>query len=217
LRDDVSAAKRVGGSVTREDLTVRVEALVCDVGDVVILFDPAVSAGIEETYGLAQGSLLATLLKSPAGRLASVGAISSAQWLRFARSELPPRAVDEWLRYHGELNAPVVKMLATVRAAGVRLVFLSNATGRLWDDLAFHGISDLAEKVFCSASIGVAKPDPAAYRYAIEAMSLPVARSLYVDDTPSWVEAGRAVGLRGHVYVSAERLREELVRAGVPL
>lgn len=203
--------------MTADKCTDRIEALVCDVGDVVILFDPAVSAGIEQTYALAEGSLLATMLKSPAGRLASIGAISSAQWLRFARSELPPAAVDAWLGYHGELNQPVVEMLAAVKAAGVRLAFLSNATGRLWDDLAFHGVCDLAEKVFCSASIGVAKPDLAAYRHVVEAMSLPVAQSLYVDDTPSWVEAGRVVGLRGHVYVSAARLHDELVRAGVPL
>lgn len=203
--------------MTSDERTGHIEALVCDVGDVVILFDPAVSASIEETYGLERGCLLATLLKSPAGRLASIGVISSAQWLRFARAELPPPAVDEWLGYHGELNQPVVEMLAAVKATGVRLVFLSNATTRLWDDLAFHEVSDLAEKVFCSANIGVAKPDPAAYRHVIEAMSLPVARCLYVDDTPSWVEAGRVVGLRGHVYVSAERLHDELVRAGVPL
>lgn len=193
----------------------RIEAILCDVGDVVILFDQAVSAGIEGRYSLPAGSLLQTALKSPAGKLATIGTIDHAEWRRRICRTLPRQAVDEWLDYHGELNQGVVDLLAAAKEAGVRVIFLSNATTRLWDDLAYHGMLGFADRVFCSADIAWAKPDLRAYRFVVDTASLVLARTLYVDDTPSWVEMGRSLGMHGHVYVTTGELSDELSRLGV--
>jgi putative hydrolase of the HAD superfamily len=96
----------------------------------------------------------------------------------------------------------------------VRLLFLANSTGRLRDDLAHHHLGDLAERTYSSAEIGMAKPDPRAYEYVIDAASLTPRRTLYVDDIPSWVRTGRQLGMRGHLYRGEAPLRDELVRAG---
>ncbi|MGH3901293.1 MAG: HAD-IA family hydrolase [Pseudonocardiaceae bacterium] len=130
---------------------------------------------------------------------------------------MPRQAVDAWLDYHGELNRGVVDLLAAVKEAGVRVIFLSNATARLWDDLAYHGMLSFADRVFCSADIACAKPDPRTYRFVVDTTSLVLARTLYVDDTPSWVEMGRSLGMHGHVYVTTGELSDELSRLGVAL
>ncbi|MFI5681938.1 HAD family hydrolase [Streptomyces cellulosae] len=50
-------------------------------------------------------------------------------------------------------------------------MLLSNATARLHGDLAFHGLADLADladRVFCSAEMGLVKPDPRCFREAAQ-------------------------------------------------
>ncbi len=144
-----------------------------------------------------------------------IGAIDHAEWRRRVCRTLPAQAVDEWLGYHGELNQDVVDLLATAKEAGVRVIFLSNATARLWDDLAYHGMLGFADGVFCSSGIACAKPDTRAYKLVIDTASLVPTRTLYVDDTPSWVEIGRSLGMHGHVYVTTDELSHTLSSLGV--
>lgn len=193
----------------------RLAAIICDIDQVVLWFDPSVPERIERRHGLREGSLLDTLMDLPTAKLASIGEISHDRWLRYARQTLPPEAVDEWLGYHGSLNQPVVDILTTATLTGVRLFFLVNSTDRLRDDLAYHHLGDLAERTFSSADIGLAKPDPRAFEYVIDAASLSPRRTLYVDANPSWVRTSSQLGMRGHLYRGAAPLRDELVRAGV--
>lgn len=193
----------------------RIDAVLCDVGDVIILFDRAVAAGIESRHGLEPGSLLRTALKSAEGKLAMVGGIDHGQWRRATSRVLGDDAVTEWLDYHGELNHSVVAFLEALKRRRVRVVLLSNATSRLWDDLRFHGLDGLADAVFCSADMGLAKPDPDSYRYAARHGGFALDRALYIDDTPSWVNAGVELGLRGHVFSTARGLGKELLTLGL--
>jgi len=189
--------------------------VLCDVGDVVLMFDHAVAADIEARHGLAQDTLLRTTLKSPVASLAMVGAVGTQQWWRATADVVGDAAVTEWLDYHGDLNHEVVECLREARGRGVRVVLLSNATERLLDDLAFHHLGDLADAVFCSAEIRLAKPEPAAYRYAARHGGFALDRALYVDDTPSWVVAGSRLGLQGHVFESAQILVKDLKAHGL--
>ncbi|MGH4017958.1 MAG: HAD family hydrolase [Pseudonocardiaceae bacterium] len=197
------------------DRRPEIDTIISDIGDVVIMFDQGRSADIERRYGVAEGCLLDAVLKSPAARMAAVGQLDHAEWLRRVTENVPRIAVQEWLAYHGELNLPVVEMLVTARRNGLRVLLLSNATVRLWDDLDYHGIRDLADRVFCSADIGFAKPDPRVYGFVADATSLAMGRTFYVDDTSSWVEVGRKLGMRGYVYGTPDELRRQLADLGV--
>jgi putative hydrolase of the HAD superfamily len=192
-----------------------IDTIICDVGGVVILFSPDRSAEIERRHGIPPGDLLNVVLKSPPSRLASVGRLDHDTWFRQVAATVGQPAVEDWLAYHGELNLPVVEILTTARGNGIRVLLLSNATTRLWDDLDHHGIRDLADQVFCSADIGFAKPDAGAYELVVKAASVVADRTLYVDDTASWVEAGQALGMQGYVYGTPDGLRRELVALGV--
>jgi putative hydrolase of the HAD superfamily len=191
------------------------DTVLCDVGDVIISFDLAVAADIEVRHGLDPDTLLPVALKSPAGRAAMVGAIDHDEWRRATAAVVGDAAINAWLAYHGEANQAVVALLKALKNQNVRVVLLSNATARLWDDLAFHGLDGLADAVFCSADIALAKPNAASYRFAAEHGDFILDRALYVDDTPSWVAAGAALGLQGHVYTSPDRLARELTAAGL--
>jgi len=192
-----------------------INTVLCDVGDVIIMFDQAVATNIESRHRLEPGSLLPAALKSPEGRLAMVGGIDPDRWRRAMAQKLGEEAVAEWLDYHGDVNHEVVALIKDLRNQDIRVVLLSNATTRLWDDLAFHGLSALANAVFCSADIGRAKPDPESYRHAARHGGFRLDQALYVDDTPSWVAAAARLGLHGHVFESAQLLRQDLVARGL--
>jgi putative hydrolase of the HAD superfamily len=210
------AGRRPGRRVEAGSVERAIDVIVCDVGDVLILFPPGHSAAIERRYGIQAGGLLNAVLKAPPARLASVGRLGQDDWLRQTAAIVGEAAVRDWLAYHGELNRLVAEILTTARRSGILVLLLSNATVRLWDDLDHHGIRDLADKVFCSADIGLAKPDPRVYELVISEASAPADRVLYVDDTASWVEAGRRMGMRGYAYGTAGGFRLELARLGVP-
>lgn len=189
--------------------------VLCDVGDVLIRFDRGVAEAIERRHGLAEGSLLPAVLKSQPGRLAMAGAIDHDTWRKEAGALVGPGAVEEWLRYHGDLDSEVVAHLKAVRDRGFRVVLLSNANGRLRDDLAFHGVVDAADLVLGSAEMGLLKPDPRCYREAARLGGFALHEALYVDDTPSWVDAGAALGMTGHTFTSAQALNECLISKGL--
>ncbi|GAA1883748.1 HAD-IA family hydrolase [Asanoa iriomotensis] len=203
------------GGDAGESSEAAIDTIVCDVGGVLITFAPDRCAEIESRYGVPDGVLLRTLLKTPSARSAAIGRIDQDEWFREAAAVVGAPAVEEWLAYRGELNEPVVEILTAARRAGVRVLLLSNATTRLWNDLDHHGIRDLAERVFCSADIGYAKPDPHAYQFVADAAATVSDRTLFIDDTASWVEAGRSIGWRGYVYGSPDGLRRELAALGV--
>lgn len=199
-----------------EDSRHMVDSILCDVGDVLILWDASVLAAIEDTYSLPGGSVLSHTLKSDAGRLATVGVIDSDEWFRRVSTMLPESVIKEWLSYHGELNQELADVLSSIRTRyGTRLCLLSNATPRLWQDLAYHGIHDIADNVLCSASIGVAKPDPRIYQHAARVAGSRPERTLYIEDTPKWAEAGGQAGFLSHTYVGNEPVIRELERLGL--
>lgn len=191
--------------------------IICDVGDVLILFDQEVSAEMECRYQLQPGQLLKATLKSEAGRLATVGAISTDRWYEMVADSLPAHAIDEWLAYHGDLNTALVELLLAARSAGIIVCLLSNATSRLWDDLRHHQIESLGDHVVCSADVGLAKPDPQIYHHALAVLGMAAGEVVYLDDTEPWVEAGRSIGLRAHHYVGIGEARNALVAEGLKL
>lgn len=66
-----------------------------------------------------------------------------------------------------------------------------------------------------SYQLHMAKPDPAIYRYALERLGAQPAETLFVDDKPENVAAAAALGMKGLVFSTVERLRADLVQTGL--
>ncbi len=102
------------------------------------------------------------------------------------------------VRLHDAAQRPEAEaLLAAARAAGLRIGVLTNETellqGRAWIERVdvFRSVDALVD-----ASItGIMKPDPAAYRLALEALALPADRVLFVDDQAKNVTGAEAVGI----------------------
>ena len=107
-------------------------------------------------------------------------------------------------------------VIAELAAAGARLVALTN-----WSDETFpharerFGLLRRFEDVLVSGAEGVAKPDPAIFRLALDRFGLEPAETLFVDDVARNVDAAATVGITGHQFRDADRLRAFLVEQGL--
>jgi len=86
--------------------------------------------------------------------------------------------------------------LHDLRSAGLRLGVLANQPRSALEDLDRGGITALCDGVWLSAAVGLAKPDPAFFRVALDAWKLAPGRVAYVGDRPdNDVAPARALGL----------------------
>jgi 2-haloacid dehalogenase len=88
-------------------------------------------------------------------------------------------------------------------AAGTPVYLLSNiaafhinAIERNWPDF-FQGVSGM----FLSYRIGVRKPHPYIYRYALDALGAEGGQCFFIDDLPDNVETARSFGIDAHLYL----------------
>ncbi len=93
--------------------------------------------------------------------------------------------------------------LTAVAATGARIAIVSNADGTVEAQLRADGICQVGPgagvevgAVLDSGVVGVAKPDPAIFRLALDAVGVAPERALHVGDTPAADVAGaRAAGV----------------------
>jgi putative hydrolase of the HAD superfamily len=90
----------------------------------------------------------------------------------------------------------VADVLARLREEGARLAVVSNWDVSLHDVLARTGLRPLVDAVVVSAEVGVAKPDPAIFRAALERLGAGPDGAVHVGDSVEADVAGaRAAGL----------------------
>jgi putative hydrolase of the HAD superfamily len=62
-----------------------------------------------------------------------------------------------------------------------------------------------------SYQLGIAKPDPKIYRYALEKLGTQLEETLFIDDRQVNVEAAIALGMKGVVFTDVKKLRADLI------
>ncbi|WCN82780.1 HAD family hydrolase [Micromonospora sp. LH3U1] len=194
----------------------RATALLLDLDGVLRRFDPAVAAGVEREYGLADGVL--TEIAMQWGRLQPVltGQVSHADWVSSVSDALAEpaggpdqarAAVEQWQRYRGEVDTEVLDFVREVRAAGIKVGLGTNATDLLDADLAALGLVGELDVVVNSSTLGVHKPAPEYFQAACVALATPPARVLFVDDEDWAVRGARSAGLSAHRWGGHADLR----------
>jgi len=117
-------------------------------------------------------------------------------------------------------------LVADARAAGLRIGVLTNETellqGRDWIERV--DVLRSVDALVDASVTGIMKPDPRAYRLALDALDLPADRVLFVDDQPRNVAGAEAVGIGAVRFdptdvagsFGAVRRRLGLDSAGIP-
>jgi putative hydrolase of the HAD superfamily len=215
-----------------------VEAFIFDFGGVIIPGSPSIDdpdspwARLEREHGLPGGAVWnAIYLENAAWLELRVGRSSFDEWratsvanlARLASPAVAETAVAAFWAERENLAAPpsfnagMVELVTLLRDR-YRVGLLSNAAPGLEDELRGHyRIYDLFHDVINSATVGLAKPDPAIFALAARRIGVPAARCFFVDDLAHNVAAAREAGMQAHRFLGYDGLVAELRSAGLAL
>jgi putative hydrolase of the HAD superfamily len=128
---------------------------------------------------------------------------------------------DAWVEARRAATRPrpaMLELAGELHGKGVTVAVLSNngtLMAECWPAIVPTLFPLFEGRAFCSARLGAAKPSAAAYLRCLEALSIPPAAALFLDDNAANVEGARAAGLVGHRFVDLAGLRPVLGRYGL--
>lgn len=194
-----------------------IRAVIFDFGGVLVRTrDSSGRRKWEDRLGLREGQLSDVVFDSQVSQRATLGHVpESAVWANVGTAlGLSGAEVEELGRDFWAGDALDIKLVAFLRGlrSQYRTAILSNAWSSARDAFVDRfGLADAVDLMVISAEEGVAKPDPAIYRTAVERLGVLPEEAVFVDDMPANVDAARAVGLKAVRFVSREQAMEEVL------
>lgn len=189
------------------------DLLLLDLDGVLRHFDPLLVASIEDRHRIARGRLEEVAFADPQITAVTTGTLSRTDWIRDIGVRLAsPAAAAEWGGQQPRTDEDLLTLVDEVRGRGRRVAILTNGTDTIPAELAAAGIDVRVDRVFNSAEIGHAKPDPRSFQHVLEAMAVEPEQVLFVDDSPAKLAGAAELGLHTHHHDGAAGLRAVLGR-----
>lgn len=125
-------------------------------------------------------------------------------------------AVIHGLAPHMHVKDDTVALIHDLKAAGHRLVYLSNMPHGLarWIE-GDHPFADWFEDGIFSARVGLMKPDPAIFHALTERLAVTDPSPVFIDDAQRNIDAARALGWRPVRFETAGQVRAEVTALGL--
>jgi 2-haloacid dehalogenase len=129
--------------------------------------------------------------------------------------------IAAWGERFGEtITDPIPGVHALVKALdarGVALFAITNFSADFWPPFYRKERAFFARfrDILVSGEVKLLKPDPAIYWLALDRFGLRPHDALFIDDRLINVEAAEAIGMRAHLFTSAEDLRARLEAEGL--
>jgi len=201
----------------------KIEAIIFDLGGVLIqVYQEERFCDVEARWGLLPGQAAEILWRSPEHRLAEVGAITDAEYWRRIAPRLGLHTPEAVSAFQQDVYGPVVvtqPMADLVRRlhGPYRTGLLSNASDVVTPAFIVerYGFGGLFDVEIVSALVGLAKPDPAIFRLALERLGAAPEATIFADDYPPNVAAAAALGIQAIHFTGYEALIVDLQQRGV--
>ena len=202
---------------------MKIEVLVCDLGQVVLPFDFSPAKRFLRTRSTPSNDPLWDPWKAMSGLHDSLGfgmgRCSSRDFFAQVSRSLGLRCnFDEFCTAFSDVFVEDPATIDLVRRARVRLRFLlSNTNSIHWDWITAHHGALLAifDRLLASHELGLQKPSEAIYKRVEGLTGLPPGAHLLIDDMPENVEGAVAIGWDGIVYTGAIDLEHKLQLRGL--
>lgn len=212
-----------GGAGARCASASRVDAVVFDLGNVLIPFNPRWlfrkllrdEASIDRFFAETDFDAWNTALD--AGRRFVDGIAAHSRRFPHYRP-LFEAFFERWPETVGEPIAESVEVLRGLQQSGIRTYALTNFSAETYPLAAarFPFLADFDGAVV-SGCEGVVKPDPAIYQLLVERYALVPARAVFIDDKLENVEAARRLGFHGIHFTDPALVRPALRALGLPV
>jgi glucose-1-phosphatase len=198
------------------------DALLFDIGRVVldIDFDKAVACWAAHA-DRTPSDIAARFVRGETYRNHEVGKISDADYFDSLRTLLGVRLTDEqflegWNAiFAGEM--PDIARLLPRAAEKMPLYAFSNTNPAHVEyfSKAYAGLLGNFRELYLSSTIGLRKPDAAAYDHVVKSIGVPASRIVFFDDLAENIEAARAYGLKAVHVRSSDDIADALAALGI--
>jgi len=111
----------------------------------------------------------------------------------------------------------MVKLVKDLQKQGYQTALLSNvreSQAAIKRKLGYYGLFD---PILLSYQIGVRKPNPKAYEILLSTLKVPPQSVLFIDNQLKNVEAAKALGMDGVLFINRDELIQELNKRGVEI
>ncbi|MHB8185279.1 MAG: HAD family hydrolase [Dermatophilaceae bacterium] len=222
---ELSAATDVSdGDLVPAPVRAVVEAVVFDLGNVLITWDPhpaiARAVGAEQaTRFLAdeEFDFMAWNHQQDAGRSWDEGEVAAVT----SHPHWEPAIRGYRANFKKSLVGAIedtVQIVRELHAAGIPLFALTNWSAELFPfALERFDFLDLFEEIVLSGEEGVAKPDPEIFTILQKRIGHSLDACIFIDDNVRNVEAAAEAGLDAILFTDTGHLREDLAVRGLPL
>jgi putative hydrolase of the HAD superfamily len=128
-------------------------------------------------------------------------------------------AFQQFMRGRSRPHPAALDTARALRAQGEYVMATLNNESRALNEyrITSFRLPEIFHAFFSSCYTGHRKPEPEAYRYAVEITQRRPEESLFLDDRLDNVKAAATLGLRTLWVRDPERLRDDLVAAGVTI
>jgi putative hydrolase of the HAD superfamily len=211
--------------VTRAPLSLPGRTVIFDYGEVISLTPtPADRAVIARLAGVNgdDGPFWAAYFAHRDGLDQGTGGVAAywraiadeigARWDEARVHELWAADFRSWL----SINPATVEVLADLRAGRTPLALLSNAGPDFASFFRYGPLGDFFSACYVSGELGLLKPHPEIYRHVLADLGITPAETVFVDNRPANVAGARSIGITGHVFTGAGKLREFLTSLAAP-
>lgn len=209
--------------------TRQIDAVVFDVGQVLIEWDPRhlyrkVFTHPDATPDEARVTWFLTEVCPPAWNVEQDRGrrIADAEAEALARHpDMGPAIRSFYGRFQTMIPGPIqgtVDVLETLKAAGFPVHGLTNFGAETFPPTrARFGFLNAFDTVVVSGEEGVIKPDPRIFEILIERAGLTPARTAFVDDSAANIAAAEALGFQAHLFKAPAPFRAWLQGLGAPV
>lgn len=192
-----------------------------DMGNVLVHFShDQMCRNIAEVCGLTTEQIKKWLIEDGRQWQLERGEASEEQFCdelgRFSGRSLDLNAVCHAAADIFRLNESIVPLLHQLKAAGMRMVLLSNTsrTHLRFIEQNFDVLELMDDRV-TSYEVGALKPDEAIFRSALRKAGCEPHECFYTDDIGAYVDKAAEFGIHARIYTTTEKLRQYLAELNV--
>jgi putative hydrolase of the HAD superfamily len=158
-------------------------------------------------------------MNSPAVKAFEIGEISAAQFadelVNEMKLSIAPEEIIAYFTFWPKGLFPGTMALIGRILPHYSLAIFSNTNELHWPRLMTEmELEGCFNHYFASFKIGMAKPDPAAFRYVVNALSCEPAEILFLDDSQMNVDAARLIGMNAERVSGIDQVERVLAEKG---
>ena len=190
-------------------------AVYIDLGGVLVRTEfQAPRQHLAERFSMEYEDISRIVFEGESSRRASIGEITEDEhWIDVARRlHLPAseiQAVREEFFAGDVIDRNLLDFLRGLRET-LKVGLISNAWSGLRPWIVSHKFEDAFDIMVISAEVGIMKPDPRIFQYALEQLDVAPAEAVFVDDFIENVEGTRAFGMHAIHFTTPRQAIGEL-------